>query len=85
LGPTADLPSVGVVSCLIDGFDPHEIAAILDAEFGIEARAGLHCAPRIHGALGTRERGGAVRFSVGFATTSADIETTLDAVRAIAG
>ena len=85
LGPTTDLPSVGVVSCLIDGFDPHEIAAILDAEFGIEARAGLHCAPRIHGALGTRERGGAVRFSIGFATTSADIETTLDAVRAIAG
>ena len=85
LGPSSDLPSVGVVSCRVDGFDPHELAAILDGEFGIESRAGLHCAPRIHAALGTREHGGTVRFSVGFATTPADIAATLDAIRTIAG
>jgi selenocysteine lyase/cysteine desulfurase len=73
------------VSCLVDGFESHELAAILDGEFGIESRAGLHCAPRIHAALGTREHGGTVRFSVGFATTPADIAATLDAIRTIAG
>lgn len=85
IGPAAGSPTVGVVSCLVEGFEPQEMAAILDAEFGIETRAGLHCAPRIHAALGTIERGGAVRLSVGFATTASDIETALDAIRAIVG
>lgn len=85
LGPTVDSPSVGVVSCVAESFEPHELAAILDAEFGIEARAGLHCAPRIHAALGTSERGGALRFSVGFATTAVEIEATLLAVRTVVG
>jgi cysteine desulfurase family protein len=84
IGPAAGSPSVGVVSCVVAGFEPQELAAILDAEFGIEARAGLHCAPRIHAAFGTIERGGAIRFSVGFATTPAEVAATLDAVRTIA-
>jgi len=83
-GPTADQPRVGVVSCTIDGYDPQEFAAALDASSGVECRAGLHCAPRMHAALGTDRTGGLVRFSPGWATTSADLETTLAAITALA-
>ena len=79
-GPNADQPRVGVVSCSIDGYDPQEFATALDAAAGIECRAGLHCAPRMHAALGTDGMGGLVRFSPGWATTKADIDTTLDAI-----
>lgn len=48
VGCDHDLPvlslQTSVVSC-------HELATILDVEFGIEARAGLHCAPLIHHAI----------------------------------
>jgi selenocysteine lyase/cysteine desulfurase len=83
-GPAADQPRVAVVSCSIDGYDPQEFATALDAAAGVECRAGLHCAPRMHAALGTDATGGLVRFSPGWATTKAEIDTTLDAIAALA-
>ncbi len=83
-GPTKDQPRVAVVSCTIDGYDPQEFAAALDASCGIECRAGLHCAPRMHAALGTAQTGGTVRFSPGWSTTAAEIDTTLEAIAALA-
>ena len=41
------------MSLTLDGFEPQELATILDASFGIETRAGLHCAPGMHRCLGT--------------------------------
>ncbi len=82
-GPNSTEPRVGVVSCSVEGYDPQEFAAALDASCQIECRAGLHCAPRIHGALGTDQSGGLVRFSPGWATTSEEIETTLQAISAL--
>ena len=38
-------------------------------------RAGLHCAPAIHRALGTLDEGGAVRLSPGPMTTESEIQT----------
>ncbi len=83
-GPSADQPRVAVVSCTIDGYDPQEFAAALDASCGIECRAGLHCAPQMHTALGTAHTGGTVRFSPGWKTTPAEIDTTLEAIAALA-
>jgi cysteine desulfurase / selenocysteine lyase len=80
--PTA--PHVGVVSFNIEGFTPHEVASILDESFGIQARAGLHCAPGVHRFLGTFEQGGTVRFSVGAFTTTVEIEQALASVRELA-
>ena len=80
LGPAVDQPRVAVVSCTVDGYDPQEFAAMLDASCGIECRAGLHCAPRMHAALGTAQTGGTVRFSPGWSTTAAEINATLEAV-----
>jgi len=83
-GPARDQPRVGVVSCAIAGYDPQEFAAVLDASVGIECRAGLHCAPRMHEALGTAQSGGLVRLSPGWATTTAEIDQTLEAISALA-
>ena len=59
---------VGIVTITMDGMDSAAMARRLDAEFGVLVRAGLHCAPESHEILGTGATG-AVRFSVGWATT----------------
>lgn len=51
---------------------PAELARRLDREHGVQARAGLHCAPGAHQALGTFETG-ALRLSLGWASTEDDI------------
>lgn len=55
---------VGVLSCCHSQFTPTDLAAILDAEFQIEVRAGLHCAAHIHHYLETAPMG-TLRFSFG--------------------
>jgi selenocysteine lyase/cysteine desulfurase len=60
------------------------LAALLDEHFGIETRAGLHCAPRAHAALGTLADGGTLRLSLGRFTTADDIDQTLEALGQIA-
>lgn len=63
-----------------------ESAVVADALFeryGIAVRAGAHCAPRMHRALGT-ERQGAVRFSFSWYNTESEIDAALDALQALA-
>lgn len=55
---------VSVLSCTHERLSPADMAAILDAELGVEVRAGWHCAASIHRYLGTTE-GGTLRFSFG--------------------
>ncbi|MFO0264255.1 MAG: aminotransferase class V-fold PLP-dependent enzyme, partial [Planctomycetota bacterium] len=38
-------PRVAIASLTFANHDVHDAAAILDSAFGIQARAGLHCAP----------------------------------------
>jgi cysteine desulfurase/selenocysteine lyase len=83
-GPQSAEDRVGVVSVTLDGFEPQELATVLDGSFGIETRAGLHCAPGMHRCLGTLEKGGTLRMSVGPLTTAAEIEAAGAAIRAIA-
>lgn len=82
-GPVDSSHSVGVVSFNISGFDPQEVAAALDAAAGLELRSGLHCAPLMHGALGTSPAG-TVRASFGPFTTTADVQALIAAVREFA-
>ena len=83
-GHQADVPHVGVVSFNIEGFAPQEVASILDETFGVQCRAGLHCAPGVHRFLKTFDRGGTVRFSVGVFTSSDDVDQALAAVAEMA-
>jgi cysteine desulfurase/selenocysteine lyase len=82
-GPPTSEGRVGVVSLNIAGYDPQELAALLDANWSIQTRAGLHCAPRMHAALGTLPRG-TLRLSVGHFTTPADIDTVGEVLSQIA-
>ncbi|RIK83122.1 MAG: hypothetical protein DCC67_06280 [Planctomycetota bacterium] len=84
-GPGPGQPRGPVVSFSVGGYDPQEFAAALDAASGVQCRAGLHCAPRMHEALGTSPLGGTVRMSPGWATTPAQVDRALEAVAAIAG
>lgn len=76
-------PALGVLSLSIDGIDPLELATLLDANWSIQTRAGLHCAPRMHAILGTSPAG-TVRLSVSHFTSAEQIDITIDALRSVA-
>ena len=73
---------VGVISVDFIHQDNAEAAFRLETEFGILTRCGLHCAPSAHKTLDTFPRG-TVRFSLGFASTEADVDAALAAIRTI--
>jgi cysteine desulfurase / selenocysteine lyase len=79
-GPRNAKSRVSVVSFTLEGYDAQELAAVLEMSARVECRAGLHCAPRMHAALGTLERGGTVRLSPGWSTTVEEIDLTLTAI-----
>ena len=72
-----------IVTLNIGDIPSGEVADILSGEFSIATRAGAHCAPRLHTALGTVEQG-AVRFSFGYYNTAEDVDAAIAAVRSIA-
>lgn len=67
----------------LQGVAPEDIGAILDADFNIAVRVGLHCAPLVHETLGTAQRG-AVRLSLGHFNTAMDIDRAIEAMALIA-
>ncbi len=73
---------VGLLTVNVKGMNPEDVGSILDADFGIAVREGLHCAPLVHESLGTSPKGG-VRFSLGPFTTENDINTALAAMATI--
>jgi len=83
-GPTAGQPRVGVVSITVAGYDCQDVSSMLDTVAGVQTRAGLHCAPKMHKSLGTFSSGGTVRLSVGHANTDQDVDDALNALQQIA-
>jgi len=82
-GPKSTDRRLGVVSFNLADFEPQELAALLDSAYHIQVRAGIHCAPRMHTALGTSPRG-TVRISLSWhGTTEAEIEAAIAALREI--
>ncbi len=77
--------SIPVASLTVDGWDNHDLANVLDANFGIETRAGLHCAAKIHDCIGSTATGGTLRISLGHDSTGEDVESVLTALREIIG
>jgi cysteine desulfurase family protein len=83
-GPQGVRNRIGVFTVKIDGYDPQELSAILESQFGILTRSGIHCAPLAHAALGTLEGGGATRFSFGPFLSKQDVKYATDALGEIA-
>ena len=72
-----------VVSLNIGDYDSSEVSDELLMTYGISTRAGGHCAPLMHEALGTAEQG-AVRFSFSHYNTDEEVETAIRAVKELA-
>lgn len=72
-----------IVTLNIRDYASGEVADVLFEDYGIATRAGAHCAPRMHEALGTVEQG-AVRFSFAFFNTEEEVDMAVRAVRELA-
>ena len=79
----AGAESVACLSLTVRRWEPSDLAAALDASSGIAVRAGLHCAPAAHRAIGTFPAG-TVRLSPGWFNTREQIEQAIDAIGALA-
>lgn len=83
LGGQGGIARCGIVALNVGDVDSAVVADMLAQDFGICTRAGAHCAPLMHRALGT-EGQGAVRFSFSHFNTLDEIDAGLDALATIA-
>ena len=84
IGHPKDSPDLymPVVSLQIQGMDQAAAARLLDEEYGILVRVGLHCAPSAHKTLGTFPEG-TIRFSFGYFNTEEEVDASVEALREI--
>jgi selenocysteine lyase/cysteine desulfurase len=82
-GTTSLERRVATMSITVEGYDPQDVGTILDVDYNIQTRTGLHCAPLIHEHMGTTPRG-SVRLSIGPFNTTEHIDATVRAVGEIA-
>lgn len=69
-----------IVSLNLGEEDSGEISDYLSAEYEIDTRSGGHCAPLMHGALGTVDQG-AVRFSFSHFNTEEQVKCAVQALK----
>lgn len=75
---------IAVLAFNVVGMDAGDVGTMLDVDYNIACRTGLHCAPLVHEQLGTARIRGAVRFGIGPFNTEEHIQTAIQAVREIA-
>ncbi|MBE5905606.1 MAG: aminotransferase class V-fold PLP-dependent enzyme [Lachnospiraceae bacterium] len=73
----------GVVALNIRDYDSAMVADALSEDYDMATRAGAHCAPLMHQALGTTEQG-AVRFSFSWFNTEEEVDAAIAAIRELA-
>lgn len=71
-----------IITLNIGDYDSGQVSDELLTRFHIATRAGAHCAPLMHEALGTKEQG-AVRFSFSHFNTMEEIRQGIEAVRTL--
>jgi cysteine desulfurase/selenocysteine lyase len=77
LGPDPrDHPRAGIISFLVEGAHPHDLAQLLDRE-GVAIRAGHHCAMPLHQRLGLAA---SARASFALYNTIAEVERLAAAI-----
>jgi len=75
---------IAVLAFNVQGMDAGDVGTMLDVDYDIACRTGLHCAPLVHEQLGTTKIRGAVRFGIGPFNTEEQIRTVVEAVGEIA-
>ena len=73
-----------IVSFTVEGYDPADVAVLVEQMAGVQVRSGHHCAARIHEHLGTAT-GGTVRASFGPFNTDDDVDALVGAIETITG
>ena len=71
---------IAVLSFNVDEMEALDVGTLLDGEYDIACRTGLHCAPLVHEQLGTDQIGGAVRIGIGPFNTEDHIRTAIEAI-----
>ncbi len=79
-GSPREAESVAVISFVVEGIDSGELGYLLEENYGILSRTGLHCAPHAHRSIGTFPQG-TVRFSLSFFNTEEEIDFALKALQ----
>jgi len=79
-GPSMPEHRIAVIAVNVAGCSPAAVAEWLDRAHGIAVRAGLHCAPGAHQALGTAPEG-TIRISPGYFTKEEEIEQCVAGLR----
>lgn len=74
---------LSTVTINVAGLEAGDVGIMLDVDFGIATRTGLHCAPLVHQQLGIDKIHGGVRFSIGAFNTEQHIDKALDATAEI--
>lgn len=82
-GPKDSRKQTAVIALNIADMDCGDVSSILDYDYNIVTRSGLHCTPLAHQTLGTLEKG-ALRLSPGYFTTPEQIEYVIKAIHTIA-
>lgn len=80
--PEAELHAP-IIALNIGDYDSAQVADELMEAYGIAIRAGAHCAPLMHQALGTQKQG-AVRFSFSQFNTREELDAGIQALRELA-
>src|SRR5512146_1425606 len=75
---------ISTLTLNVEGLEAGDVGIMLDVDHNIATRTGLHCAPLAHQQLGTVERHGAVRFSIGAFNTEEHVDAAIHAVGEIA-
>ncbi len=78
-GPAASALRCGVVAFNVAEMVCSDVGTLLDREYGIMSRVGLHCAPGAHRTIGTFPTG-TVRFGFGFSNTEEEIDVAVEAL-----
>ena len=74
VGTTSD--KAAIISFLIDGLHPYDVATILDRQ-GVATRVGKHCAEPLMDRMGLE---GTVRASFGLYNNRADVDALVDGI-----
>jgi cysteine desulfurase family protein len=75
---------ISTVTINIAGMDAGDVGIMLDVDFNIATRTGLHCAPLVHQQLGIDKIHGGVRFGIGPFNTETHIDAAIEAITQIA-
>lgn len=75
---------IGIFLFNVDGFEALNTGTMMDVDYDIACRTGLHCAPLAHKGIGTMDIHGGARFGIGPFNTEEHINAAIKAVKEIA-